>query len=610
MNIRSAHLRGGVRFLADFAELGRPLFFQDPRRSFVACTPTEVSPVLRAAEQAARAGFWVAGFLAYEAAAAFGLPVQAPAADLPLAWFAVFDRAQEVVLPPPVSGWAGDPVPLIPRERFQRDLNAIHDWILAGDTYQVNYTLPARVPCAEDLAALFLRVHLAHRHPYAAWLHLPGVAGKPEWSIASFSPELFLQRRGETLLSAPIKGTRPRGRSGLVDIQRSEELQTSAKDQAEHVMIVDMVRNDLGRISRIGSVAVPHLFEWRSFSTVHHLETRVVSQIHPRHEDAASIMAALFPAASITGAPKRRTMEIIRTLEQRPRGLYTGSVGLFQPGGDFIFNVAIRTVVQRQQDPPLMGLGGGVVADSNPAAEWSEMAHKGHFLGAGTIHPLGLIETMRVDDNGTIPRLESHLARLQSSARALGIPLEIETVRNMLCQKAARLRASGGVPRVLRLELQGDGTCKTTDRRLTPTPAALRVQIAGQRVDRLNRLNQHKTTRRDHFDNALRQVRWGGYDDALFLNNLDQVTEGAIRGIVVRLDGTWYTPPVTDGLLPSLWRTDAIHHLAAREQTITLERLCQAEVIRMGNAVQEGRPVAHLADPAGRTLWRWRETHA
>ncbi|MBF0136781.1 MAG: chorismate-binding protein [Magnetococcus sp. DMHC-1] len=607
LSIRSAHLRDGVCFLADFAELGRPFFFQNPRFTLVAWCPTEVPSVLDAAEQAARDGYWVGGFLAYEAAAAFGLPVHTPEPGLPLAWFAAFEHPLAVVLPPPTSGWAGDPVPQIARDRFQQDLTAIHDWILAGDTYQVNYTLPARIPHAEDLATVFLHVHLAHRHPYAAWLHLPGTEGKPDWSVASFSPELFLERRGETLVSAPIKGTRPRSRSGLVDSNRARELQKSAKDQAEHIMIVDMVRNDLGRICQTGSVTAPHLFEWRAFSSVHHLETRIMGQVVPAARRAAHIMAAMFPAASITGAPKQRTMEIIRTLENRPRGLYTGAMGLFQPGGDFLFNVTIRTVVQQDQAAPMMGLGGGVVADSNPAAEWSEMANKGHFLCGSADPPLGLIETMRVEENGTIPRLPQHLARLLASAQTLGIPLDMEAASHALHREATILAQTGLVPRVLRLELRSNGTLKTTQRRLSPTPAALQIRLSGQRVDRLNRLNRHKTTRREHLDTALRQARWSGFDDALFLNNLDQVTEGAMRGILVRLAGRWYAPPVADGLLPSIWREQEMRNLAATERTLTLDLLCQAEVIRMGNAVQDGRPVAHLADPTGRTLWRWQE---
>ncbi|MBF0177054.1 MAG: bifunctional anthranilate synthase component I family protein/class IV aminotransferase [Magnetococcales bacterium] len=608
LNIWPAQLRGGVRFLVDFAELGRPFFFQDPQATLVAWHPDEVQPVLRAAEKAAHAGAWVGGFLTYEAAAAFALPVHAPEPDLPLAWFAVFDRALEVTLSPLDGGcWIGNPVPQVQRDRFQQDLNAIQAWILSGDTYQVNYTLPARIPGVEDLAALFLRVHLTHRHPYATWLHLPGDNGRPEWSVASFSPELFLRRHQGVLISAPIKGTRPRSRSALVDARRIRALQTSIKDRAEHVMIVDMVRNDLGRISRTGSVAVPHLFEWRTFSSVHHLETRISGEPAPATLDAASIMAAMFPAASITGAPKHRTMEIIRTLEKRPRGIYTGAVGLFQPGGDFLFNVAIRTVVQRGHTPPLMGLGGGVVADSNPAAEWSEMADKGHFLAVGADPPPGLLETMRVDATGNIPQLGQHLTRLEISARALGMPLPLQAVTKTLQREAALLHRAGLVPRVLRLELHGNGAIKTSHRRLTPTPATLQVQLAAHRVDRLDRLNQHKTTRREHLTIALRQARWGGYDDALFLNNLGGVTEGSIRGILARLEGRWYAPPVSDGLLPSLWRAAEMEKLAACEQSLTLEMLCQAEAIRMGNAVQGGQPVAHLTDPTGRTLWRWRE---
>ncbi|MBF0426304.1 MAG: chorismate-binding protein [Magnetococcales bacterium] len=607
MPVRPALLRDGICLLVDFAALGRPLFFCQPSRCLIAWRPEEVTPVVRAAEAAARAGNWVGGFLAYEAAAAFDLPVCAPEAGMPLAWFAVFATAQTATLLPPAASWAGSPVPLITRERFHHDLNAIHAEILAGATYQVNYTLPARVPHVDDLAALFLRTHLVHRHPFAAWLHLPATEGMSAWSLASFSPELFLQRSGNTLISAPIKGTRARSRARTVDADRVRALNASVKDRAEHVMIVDMVRNDLGRVSRIGSVSVPRLGTWRPFSTIHHLETRVLATVDPQQSDAAEILAALFPAASITGAPKHQTMTIIRDLEQRARGIYTGAIGLFQPGGDFIFNVAIRTVVQRNNEPPQIGIGGGVVADSNPAAEWTEAASKGQFLAAGALHPpLGLIETMRVEAGGHIPMLDQHLGRLQASARALGIPLEATRVADVLRQRALTLNRAGMVPWVLRLELQGDGRFRLSDRRLPATPATLRVRVAEMRIDRFDHRHRHKTTHRDHFESALRQARWGGFDDALFLNDEGRVTEGAIRGILVRRGEQWHTPPLEEGLLASLWRAQRMVQLKAQETPITLEMLVQAEEIRMGNAVQGGRPVAHLVDVAGRTVWRWR----
>ncbi|MBF0624424.1 MAG: anthranilate synthase component I family protein, partial [Magnetococcales bacterium] len=343
--IRPAQLREGPCLVADFPELGRPCFFRDPQRQWIAWQPRELPEVLAAAERAARAGAWVGGFLTYEAAAAFDLPAVAGGQGLPLAWFAAFGAPRELLWPADSPPLTGAPLPEIDPHRYRADLERIRAWIGAGDTYQVNYTLDARLPDAIDPAALFLHLQPRHRHPYGAWIHCrPGPAGPP-LDIASFSPELFLARRQGCLISAPIKGTRPRGCTVEQDAALGRELLASAKDRAEHVMIVDMVRNDLGRVCRTGSIRVPHLMELRSFPTVHHLETRVRGAVAPGMS-LEEILGALFPAASITGAPKHRTMAIIRTLEQRPRGLYTGSIGIIRPGGDCIFNVAIRTVVR------------------------------------------------------------------------------------------------------------------------------------------------------------------------------------------------------------------------------------------------------------------------
>ncbi|MBF0342520.1 MAG: anthranilate synthase component I family protein, partial [Magnetococcales bacterium] len=369
-----ARLREGICLVVDFPELGTPLLFRNPARLLEARRPEQVLPVIREAEAAARAGLWVGGFLAYEAAAAFDLPVCAPPAgtDPPLAWFALFAAPPVAALypaSPSPAPFLTPPLPGISRERFEDDLAVIAERIRAGESYQVNYTLEARLPEVADPAELFLLLQQRHRFPRAMWIQGEG------WCVASFSPEGFLERRGATLVTAPIKGTRPRSGEPSRDRRLARELELSEKDQAEHIMIVDMARNDLGRICCPGSVGVESLAARRSFSTVHHLETRVTGKLRPG-VDLAEILAAMFPPASITGAPKRRTMEIIRALEQRPRGVYTGVMGLLTPDDTCWLNVAIRTVVQSGQEKCRIGLGGGVVADSLPKAEWNEVADK------------------------------------------------------------------------------------------------------------------------------------------------------------------------------------------------------------------------------------------
>ncbi|MBF0126467.1 MAG: chorismate-binding protein, partial [Magnetococcales bacterium] len=272
-------LQSGVCLWVDFPEWGAPLFFSRPLEILVAHHPGAVRQTLRDAEAAARAGRWVGGFLSYEAAAAFDGPVVPPAADgVPLAWFALFDPPREATYPALASGplsSCSPPVPAISNLRYRQDLAAIATAIGAGESYQVNYTIPTHLAPGVDPATLFLRLQSAHRFPRALWMRTP------EWAVASLSPETFLQKQGNLLATAPIKGTRPRGGDPERDQALGAELEAAEKDRAEHVMIVDMARNDLGRICRTGSVGVAPFLARRHFSTVHHLESWVHGEARP-----------------------------------------------------------------------------------------------------------------------------------------------------------------------------------------------------------------------------------------------------------------------------------------------------------------------------------------
>ena len=595
VHIEAAQLRGEVGLLVDFAELGAPLYLRKPLRIHTTHQADAVVDVLRLAEEESLAGHWVAGFLSFEAAAAFSLPVHS-AVTLPLAWFAVFSQVDVAVFPalsPPVLqtlsaeiGW----------ERYQRDIQTILAHIGAGNSYQVNYTLQTHLDDC-DPAELFLALQTAHRHPYAAWLHCD------YGSVACFSPELFLRRQENRLLTAPIKGTCARWADPQVDAEQGWLLEQSVKDRAEHVMIVDMARNDLGKVCQIGSISVDHLFERRVFPTVQHLETWVQGVQMPGL-GLAQIMAALFPAASITGAPKRRTMEIIQALEGQPRGFYTGSIGVIRPGGDFIFNVLIRTVTWLGKKRGCIGLGGGIVADSDSSREWAEIADKGRFLREVPA-PFQLIETFLLDQHGQSANIDRHLLRLQASARCLGFFCDLKEIEASVRQKAALWHKEGLAAQVVRLLLELSGAFSIQHRPCPIFANKLKVRMAPYCVDRLDRLLRHKTTRRQQFDQALAVVRAAGDEDALFVNNLGYITEGAIRAILVRFGQQWYAPPLADGLLASIWRAMAMERLSAQEKSLSLEDLLGADEIRMGNSVQGGAQVVRLTDAAGKSLAEW-----
>ena len=594
--IKPTQLGQEVGFLVDFAELGAPLYLHRPLRIHQAHHPDSVTDILQRAEQEAQAGHWVAGFLSYEAAAAFALPVYPPT-GFPLAWFAVFSQVEPVVfplLPAPVL----QPLSLdITQQRYQQDIQTILAHIVAGDSYQVNYTVGVSLSDV-DPATLFLAVQSAHRHPYAAWLHWG------EGTVASFSPELFLQRNGEQLLTAPIKGTCGRFVDLQVDAEQGWVLEHSAKERAEHLMIVDMARNDLGKVCQIGTVKVDPLFERRIFPTVQHLESRVWGR-QRSGLGLAQLMAAIFPAASITGAPKHRTMEIIHTLEGRPRGLYTGALGIVCPGGDFIFNVAIRTVTWQKNGKGQMGLGGGIVADSDSTREWAEIADKGRFLH--TVPPnFQLLETFFLNQDGDLTFFEQHMSRLEHSARCLGFACDRSKIETAVRQTVLQWHQEGLGERVVRLLLHMSGTIRMEHRPCAVVvQPLLKVQVVAQRVDRFDRLLRHKTTRRSPFDHALSMAKAAGADEGLFLNTLGQVTEGAIRAILVRFGARWHAPPLEDGLLPSIWRAETMQQLQATEKSLTLEELLLADEVWMGNSVQGGAHVIQLSDHSGQCLAEW-----
>ncbi|ABK42953.1 para-aminobenzoate synthase component I [Magnetococcus marinus MC-1] len=564
----------------DVAPWGQPLQFDKPFAQRQAEQAEQVAPLLRWADVQAHQGHWVAGYVRYEAACAWDLPVH-PTTQ-PLAWFGCYAPPQpacypHLPTPPPVTLEL-----LIQQARYDQDLKRILDFIHAGDTYQVNHTVRALPHFEGTLLDLFLDRQARYRFPYAIWLESPGT------SVASLSPELFLHRQGSLVTTAPIKGTRPRGETLAEDQQLAMALSQASKDAAEHIMIVDMARNDLGRVCETGTIRVPHLKNRRSFATVHHLESRVEGRLR-EGLDLAHLFEALFPAASITGAPKKRTMEIIKSLEPQPRSLYTGCVGVIRPGGEALFNVAIRTLEQQGHTPPLLGLGGGIVADSQPLDEWQELAHKGGFLtNPPTLEAPGLIETMGVADAGMIPWRTQHMARMRHAAAALGIPFNAQTAQDLVDTALVQK------PHMVRLALHSSGFLEYTTPPRPQPQHGLKLWIYPHAVDGEDPLLRYKTSRRTLFNEALSQARAQGFDDVLFVNTHGHVTECAIRAILLQCHGQWYAPPLQDGLLDSLWRRHALAHYGATPRSLSLADLQQAQQMRVGNALQGEQSVLSL----------------
>jgi para-aminobenzoate synthetase/4-amino-4-deoxychorismate lyase len=613
------------------------VLLRDPSRILVATDAAELPALLAEIEAEQSRGQYVAGYLAYEAGAAFRLtvrdgpvhplPAEALACDsVPLAWMAVYPPESAVLIP--AREWADylddfdvsraarllaslKPNLNVSKNDYRAAIARVRDYIAAGDTYQVNYTVrgrfalpgfgPAEGAGAEALGPLdyFLALVVRQPVPYAAFLDLG------DTQVISLSPELFLRRDGERLESRPMKGTSPRGATQPADVALAYELADTQKERAENLMIVDMVRNDLGRVCRTGSVHVPTLFALEPYRTVWQMTSTVQGLLQPG-TSLVDIMRAVFPGASITGAPKHHTMEIIAEMETEPRGVYTGTVGLFSPGGDFTGSIAIRTILHRAGRCTL-GVGSGIVWDATAPAEYEETLAKAQFAlapandewrparapAAGA--DLHLFETILLEGDGSYRYLDDHLARMAASARTLGFPFAASAAAESLEDLA---RSISG-PLVARLDLDGTGAMEISTRDAPPPQSEpVTLLVSPFRTDPDDPLLLHKTSRRGFYDRERRRAVAEGCFDALFVNRLDRVTEGAITNVFARFGDVWVTPPLEDGLLPGIWRAHYLLKTGAVERSLALADLLAADEIVAGNSVRGAVRVERLAaDP-------------
>lgn len=438
----------------------------------------------------------------------------------------------------------GGLTPGLDQAGYEAAVRRIQAYIAAGDCYQVNFTFPQRFTWFGHPLALY--AGLREQQP----VRYGGIVAAGGGAIVSLSPELFLERRGTRLTTRPMKGTAPRDAA-------AETLLHSEKDRAENLMIVDLLRNDLGRVAAPGGVRVDSLFEIEDYPTVRQMVSQVSAEVGDR--PVGEILAALFPCGSITGAPKIRAMQIAGQLEGRPRGLYTGALGWIAPGGDLRLSVAIRTLELAADRSGIMGVGSGVVADSSPPAEWRECALKAAFL-ADLDPGLQLIETLRCED-GVYPRLDRHLARLETSAAWFGFAFDRAAIG------AALAGAGQGGSRRVRLSLDKGGRVEVTSTPLDSPAAGERLaRWAVERIDANDPRRRHKTTARGAYDRALAGIADDPRCfDVVFLNHRGEVAEGARSNVFVERDGVLVTPPVASGALPGVLRAELLAAGLARE---------------------------------------------
>ena len=569
--------------LDDAREGGRAVLYRNPDEIVEAGRPEEVRPAL---DRLRRAGAHAAGFLGYEAGHALEpklapLSRAAPADAPPLLWFGLFEAGEAVDasrLADPAGAWAGPPRPLVERSAYLAAVARVKAHILAGDAYQANLTFPAAVATAGHPIALYAALRRRALGGHGALVF----TGR-HW-LLSFSPELFFEMEAGRIVTRPMKGTAARGADPAADAAAVRALGEDPKQRAENLMIVDLLRTDLSRVSRPGTVKVPALFAIETYPTVHQMTSTITSEaecgIGPW-----DVVEAIFPCGSVTGAPKIRAMEIVGEVETAARGPYTGSIGRVSPDGEAAFNVAIRTLVLKDGEAEgMLGLGSGIVADSEAASEWRECLAKGVFVE----EPIrfDLIETMRFDPREGIVDLERHLARMKRSAAALGFAFDRHDARNELQAATFHLRHA----KRLRLLLSRSGALAVEARPLQASPdGPVAVACLPLPVDGADFRLRHKTSDRRFYDEA--RAASGAFE-AVFVDADGFVTEGSFTNVFVERDGMLLTPPLSRGLLPGVLRERLIEE--ARAQEAELRRDDLAAGFFVGNALR-GLMEARLA---------------
>jgi para-aminobenzoate synthetase/4-amino-4-deoxychorismate lyase len=576
---------------------GSALRFPEAEQVLVAREPGDVAAVLDEVDRRTAAGMWAFGFVAYEAASGLDptLTTREPVGGLPLAWFGLTTAPQHAAaLRPGSGGWpAGSWSPEWDEHRHRAAVQEVRSRIAAGETYQCNLTTRLTRAADGDPEELYRDLALAQRGTHNAYLD----TGR--FVVAGASPELFFELAGDRILMRPMKGTAARGRTAAEDERIVTRLRSSPKERAENVMIVDLVRNDLARIAADGSVTVPRLLHAERFATVHQLTSDVTARLRP-DVGLSGIFRALFPCGSVTGAPKARTMALIRDIEHSPRGVYCGAVGVVAPPGAAFrarFSVAIRTVlVDRERGVATYGTGGGITWSSRPAEEYAEMLTKARVL-ATRPREFHLLETMRLED-GHLRSLDAHLARVAASATYFGFGFDVAAVRATLDARLAGVRDAR-----VRLRCYRDGTAGV-DVEALPPPATSPVRLAvdPEPIDSAACWPHHKTSLREPYSSRL--ARHPGADDVLLVNERGEVTESCTANLAVRLDDRWWTPPLESGCLPGVGRALLVADGTLRERNLRPDDLADADELALVNSLRGWRP-AVLADSTSRRMSRW-----
>ena len=586
--------------------------FLRPKKTVSTFKIKEIKDCFAELDKALKEGYYVAGFLSYEAGSAFEERLRhRQTFAFPLLWFGVYEEpliynhrkggfekssvqarrlAKEVVrtknykqrdcLLKNIRANVSEP-------SYLKAIARIKSLIARGSTYQVNYTFKLRFSFSGSPAALYLNLRNNQSVSYAAFIktHPAYKKGPGPFYILSFSPEFFFRKKGNKICVRPMKGTADRGRDSKEDSEIAGQLKNCPKNRSENVMIVDLLRNDLGRISTTGSVKVPRLFNVERYETLFQMTSDIESRLKERGL-AFDIFSRIFPSGSVTGAPKIATMEIIRQLEREPRNVYTGSIGFFSPDESGTFNVAIRTLlIDSRRKTGEMGVGSGIVYDSDPKREFAECRLKANFL-IKRPKKFQLIETMLCQPGKGYLLIDEHLKRLENSARYFNFLYK----RKDILEALMKLQNNFGPDSYkVRLLLFKDGSIK-----LEPSlfqsrrDGELKVYLSAKRTQTQEPFLYHKTTCRKIYDQEYKRCRRLGFYDTIFANEKGEITEGAISNIFIRKNGGLYTPPLKCGLLDGVYRRYMLYsgRFPIKEKVLFKEDLINAEEIYLTNSVR------------------------
>jgi para-aminobenzoate synthetase / 4-amino-4-deoxychorismate lyase len=562
------------------------LQFEQPQHCFIAHNYSDILPIVDEIERHLDEGGYSAGYLSYDAAPAFDDAfVKKKEIEIPLCFFGIFEKPSIFTIPDEhFKNFAFHSIGNITKKEFDSSFSKIKSYIRQGLTYQVNYTHKEHFRFRGDPFSFFLSLIKEQPTPYAAYLETD------EWAICSASPEVFFILNGENIICKPMKGTIARGKDPAADSRQKRHLQHSIKDKAENVMIVDMIRNDLSRIAEPGSVSVKSLYDVEPYSTLWQMTSTVEAKTD---KSLSRILKALFPCASITGAPKIKTMQIIDELETEARNIYTGAIGLLKPDRHMQFSVAIRTaLIHKNEHHMEYGIGSGIVWDSIADAEFDECQLKFKVISNTSI-AFELLETMLLEPDTGYYLLDYHIERIAKSARYFGWPFDERKLREML----SRLLPVEKRFKV-RLLLSSSGEIKIQKSVLLAKSTAIPIlRIAQNSVHSDNIFLHHKTTHRSIYQAAQKNIK--ECDDIVLWNEFEQITETTICNIVLEKDNQMLTPQISAGLLPGTMRQHLLDSGIIEEAVLSKDDLFNCDVVYVINSVQGMRRAKFLHDDQG-----------